>query len=75
MAVLPPGPTGNAKRLPGVCCHGVASCKEIRQARRGSEHRRSTDLAKVTSAEGKKPLLFPPCEFNHPQTVKDSGRE
>lgn len=79
-AVLPPGPTGDTKRLSGACCHGAASCKEIRGAssreRQQARGGRSADVAKVTFPERKKSLLFLSYnEFNRTWTVKDSGRE
>lgn len=36
-AALPPGPAGDMKRLPGACCYGVASCKEIRGSQQPGE--------------------------------------
>ena len=66
-AVLPAGPAGDARRLPGAGCHRAASCKGIRG---GCEMQQvwggcSAEVAKVTFPEGKKSLLSPPYDkFN-----------
>lgn len=65
-AVLPPGPVGDTKRLPGACCHGAASCKEIRGGRQPGE---AAGAGRPLGRRGKGDLSrkkeVPPLPFLH----------